>query len=575
MTPGLARVKYGSARRLPRSIRSLCLWGSILAFSATLGSSVPASAEVPPLNGDLTFARTDGVFRIGTEAIVRKKNVEPDCPLVGAAAGSRCAAPRPSGLAASDPTWSQDALRIAFAGRGAGNLDIWVVGSDARKRPKRLTTQRGADIEPDFSPGGEKIVFTSRRDGNLEIYVMADTGAGPVRLTSSPGTDRQPVWSPDGTKIAFASDRDGSLGIWMMDADGTKAVALTRGVGYATDPAWSPDGKRIAYATGSRGATSIVSVEARGADRRPVTSGAKGDRFPAWSPDGLQIAFSRGRKVMVAGVPSQQLGRGPATMAFGGERRPVSLTRGSNPDWGVLPIAGPAPAPEVSETADAKPEGKVTVQVPGAIKAAPLTNDRQLPVGTTVDTTRDKASVTLLAPVGDGRATKAVASEGRFTYTQTDTDEEGPVAVLDLPLPSGCASGGPASMPDSVNGPRQNSVNLSVEGLVELPRRVARAFAAKSFGKTKKKTGKGSGSNKGKVRRSSRGGFPGTRGTYPRGGSPRTEWTTTDQCDRTTFEVQTGVVEVEDFKYGNVVDVPAGSCYVAPSPFPVARQRCG
>lgn len=528
---------FGHAGVVPRSIglrsiRSLCLWGSILGLSAALGPSSPAAAEVAPLNGDLTFARTGDILRIGTEAIFG----DADPALVE------------SGLAARDPAWSPDALRIAFAGRRAGNLDIWVISSDGDQGRRRLTKQRAADTEPDWSPGGEEIAFTSRRDGNSEIYVMESTGAGQRRLAASPGTDREPMWSPDGKKIAFASDRGGSFEIWVMNANGTDAVALTQEVGPATDPAWSPDGSRIAYASGARDATSILSVDSQGADRQPITSGAKGDRFPAWSPDGLQVAFSRGSEVMVAGARGPGPRRGLATMALTAEQ-PRSVTRGSNPDWGVLPSARTAPPPEAGETANAFPgdKGEVTVQVPGALGSAPLESSRQLPVDTRVDTTAGQ--LTLVAPAGEGETTKAVASQGRFTYTQTDTDGEDPENLLELPLPSGCASGNSASR-SSVAASRPNTVDLSVKGLAE---GAGRARAAR------------------RKRRSS--GWR-VKGANLSGSSGATEWTTTIECDRSIVAVRDGVVEVQDTTTGTKLEVPAGHCYVAPSPVPFLRQDC-
>lgn len=525
-------------------MRFLCLCGSILGFSAALGSPVPAAADVAPLNGDLTFTR-GGIARIGTEAL-ETPGLERD-----RIRGS---------LAARGPAWSPDATRIAFSDedRRANNRDIYVVGSDGMKPTQRLTGNPAYDAQPSWSPGGEKIVFTSRRDGNPEIYVMTNTGADLRRLTSSPGTDRQPAWSPDGTKIAFASNRGGSLGIWVMNPDGTKAFALTPGVGYATDPEWSPDGKRIAYATGSPRATSIVSTDRRGEDLQPITSGAKGDRYPAWSPDNQQVAFARARanlspEVMVVAVPSSAPVRGLATVAL--SSGPKLVTRGTDPDWGVLPKVSDAGAPEVGETTNAEPKGDVTVTVPGAVKSAPLNNARQLPVGTIIDTT--KSAVTLDAPVGDRQKTiEAVASGGTFTYKQADKD--GADAVLDLRLPPGCQSDNAASM--------KNTVTLSVDGMVEGQGRVGRAFAARVnparyVGGTRNGKGKAAGRRPRRLR-------------YLGGASPGTEWTTTYECHRTIFAVQDGVVQVEDTKYGTEVEVPAGRCYVAPSPDPVALQRC-
>ncbi|MGZ4380967.1 MAG: TolB family protein [Gaiellaceae bacterium] len=83
---------------------------------------------------------------------------------------------------------------------------------------KRLTTNKGRDVNPVWSPDGKKLAFESDRSGNDEIYVMNLATLRVTNLTRNPARDSDPTWSPDGQSIAFASERDGNSEIYVMSA---------------------------------------------------------------------------------------------------------------------------------------------------------------------------------------------------------------------------------------------------------------------------------------------------------------------------------------------------------------------
>jgi WD40 repeat protein len=192
--------------------------------------------------------------------------------------------------------------QIAFV-RGAGreewepaniaNTDIYVISSNGTGAI-RLTSERGADINPAWSPDGRKIAFASDRAGNREIYVMNADGTEPVRLTNSNAPDYSPAFSPDGQRIAFVSERDGNAEIYVMDVDGRNASRLTIDSRPDIDPAFSPDGRQIAF---SRNGVGIYVMNADGsAETRLTNTGS--DAQPAWSPDGKAIALLREGKAI-------------------------------------------------------------------------------------------------------------------------------------------------------------------------------------------------------------------------------------------------------------------------------------
>ena len=105
-----------------------------------------------------------------------------------------------NGAASStDPVWSPDGTRIAFASHGAlsGQEEIWVMNADGSNQIKLTTTPSGASIDPAWSPDGRLIAFARvTGSGETDIWVMNADGSNPVQLTTDPAADLQPSWEP-------------------------------------------------------------------------------------------------------------------------------------------------------------------------------------------------------------------------------------------------------------------------------------------------------------------------------------------------------------------------------------------
>src|SRR2546425_10320805 len=81
------------------------------------------------------------------------------------------------------PAVSTSEIAFVYAG------DIWVAPKSGGTAT-RLSSPRGEEIFPRFSPDGSLIAFTGNYDGNQDIYVVAASGGLPRRLTYHGAPDR-------------------------------------------------------------------------------------------------------------------------------------------------------------------------------------------------------------------------------------------------------------------------------------------------------------------------------------------------------------------------------------------------
>ncbi|MBI3880380.1 MAG: PD40 domain-containing protein [Verrucomicrobia bacterium] len=136
------------------------------------------------------------------------------------------------------------ATQIAFVYAG----DIWVAPKSGGTAV-RLSSPRGEEMFPRFSPDGSLIAFSGNYDGNTDIYVMPASGGLPKRITHHGASDRVVGWYPDGKHILFASQmtspRNRFNQLWKISAEGGLPERLP--IPYGEFGAISPDGTTLAY----------------------------------------------------------------------------------------------------------------------------------------------------------------------------------------------------------------------------------------------------------------------------------------------------------------------------------------
>jgi serine/threonine protein kinase/Tol biopolymer transport system component len=195
--------------------------------------------------------------------------------------------------------------------------------------PLPLTTYRGSQNFPSFSPDGNQVAFEwdGEKQDNLDIYVKAlGPDATPLRLTADPAPDRWPAWSPDGTIIAFQRAGPGPvMDLMLIPALGgpeRKLAEFPARIGaFGLKPTWSPDSKWLIVPAQAGERTSLFRVSAETGESIQITNPnpAYEDLFPSISPDGASVLFTRNPQIYGQGDLYQ--------MRLDGNAKPVEAPR--------------------------------------------------------------------------------------------------------------------------------------------------------------------------------------------------------------------------------------------------------
>ncbi|MHC4066341.1 MAG: gamma-glutamyltransferase [Planctomycetota bacterium] len=187
------------------------------------------------------------------------------------------------------PSWTPDGTTLVFSSDRGGRFDLWmiVVGANGEAdEPKRLTDSPEPDVEPDVGPDGE-IVFVRGRNATANLWVRSADG-GLRQLTTERGAERSPTFSPDGQQIVYVSERSGRRQLRLRAVDNQNQDNVIIPDMPVEFPSWSPDGQLIAFTTrGGRHGVWVTPVDGS------YTNLVTGRRAAAaWSPDGQHLALA-------------------------------------------------------------------------------------------------------------------------------------------------------------------------------------------------------------------------------------------------------------------------------------------
>ncbi len=160
--------------------------------------------------------------------------------------------------------WSPDGKWLVYTGGRSNEYDIFKRATDGTGEEIQLTTAKGLDDGPEFTPDGRFIYFNSARGGSMQLWRMKPDGADQEQVTKDAGNNWFPHASPDGNWIAFLTFPPSvpptdhpyyqhiTLRVMPVGGGEPRIVAyIYGGQGTLNVPSWAPDSRRLAFVSNS------------------------------------------------------------------------------------------------------------------------------------------------------------------------------------------------------------------------------------------------------------------------------------------------------------------------------------
>jgi dipeptidyl aminopeptidase/acylaminoacyl peptidase len=192
---------------------------------------------------------------------------------------------------------------------------LFVVATSGGGTPRDLTPSADYDVPPfnlgapeaiEFSPDSQELCFTANTDKdeaistNGDLFTVPTAGsAAPKRITTNRGDDWGPAYSPDGKWIAYRSQLTPGY-----ESDRWRLMLYNRATGEHTDLTpnfdrnvesylWSADSRTIYFQAENHAEMPIYSIAAIPSSRpRPLIADGFNEEF-SLSADGKRLVFSR------------------------------------------------------------------------------------------------------------------------------------------------------------------------------------------------------------------------------------------------------------------------------------------
>lgn len=186
---------------------------------------------------------------------------------------------------------------------------LFVVPTAGRGKPRDLTPGAhhapplalGGRVDYCFSPDAKMLAYASNTDAflatstNNDVFEVALAGGRPRRISSSKGNDNSPRYSPDGRYLAYLSmERAGYEAdrprILVQDRRTGKAAQWSKGYdGHPLELEWAPDSRTLYFSAPHHGFLELYAATAAGV--RPVSQ-KRYARSLSVTPDGRHLLFT-------------------------------------------------------------------------------------------------------------------------------------------------------------------------------------------------------------------------------------------------------------------------------------------
>lgn len=462
-------------------------------------------------------------------------------------------APIPVGIAPAGVVVRQDGARAYVANSLSGPPGtVSVINTTTNTVVTTIPTRAGAAYLA-LSPADGRFLYVSNRDDSTVSVI--DTATNLVRGAPIPvGTNPFGLAvTPDGTRVFVVNSNGGNVSVISI---ATNTVIKTIPVGLGPrQVAFNLDGSR-AYVTNANSASvSVINTATNavvksipvGAGPYGITVAPNGARaYATNATDGAVSVIDTATNTVVKTIT---VGGGPAGLALPSDGSKLYATSGltgpphflrvvnplTNIAGGTI-ATGPGPIDIAFVPGQAAPpvrgrslvvapvSGKVLIRRPGSTRFVPLAVESNIPVGSTLDTTKGRVELTAAANRSGKKTQSAVFFDGLFSVAQRRGSSL-TTAVLRGGDFGACSRG------SSAGGERSQAARRK-------RRKVRRLW----------------GNGKGRFRTRGKHSSTSVRGTF---------WLTEDRCEGTLTKVRRGRVSVRDFARKRTVTVRAGHSYLA------------